>query len=250
MRRLVAVALTLVLCSAGIFGFDFSGKLHFDTYDGSPTFGFSFDAEGKITGSIGLNARLDYFTANSYEAQCLVVGKIWQVTLGAGVAYSIDNSAKNIIVPGVGLSAGMDLPLGMGLSANAILSLAPANLYEAYSFRVGGAFMFGTENADSALEYSLKQSAEREGRIHSVAFSVDAFEEGVPFTLSCGFGLGFITGSDTELLLPFEFHVEGGFSVRTGRAGTYSLEGRVTPFTYRDAELPFEVRLGAAFSMD
>lgn len=250
MRKIAAVFLISIFLGANIFAFEFAGRLHFDTYVGEPTFGFSFDASGDILESLRLEAKLDYFTANSYEAQCLLVGQLWKFTLGAGLAYSIDNSAKNIFVPGVGLSAYLPLPFNMGLSGNAILSLAPANLYEAYSFRVGGAFMFSTANADSALEYSVKQSAEREGRIHSVFFSLDAFEKGIPFTVSLGFGSDFITGSDASTGFQFEFHAIGGFSIITKKAGTYSLRGKVTPMTYRDVDLPFEVCLGVSFAQD
>lgn len=247
-KCVVSFLIILIVLTTHGFSFDFSGQLHFDTYAGDPTFGFSFDASGNVLDNLKLNAKLDYFTANSYEAQCLVVGKLWFLKLGAGIAYSIDNSAENIIVPGLGFTAHMDLPFNMALAADAILSLAPANLYEAYSFRVGGAFMFSTANADSTLKYSLKQSAEKKGKTHSATFSIEAFEKGVPFTLSLAFGTDFLTDIEDEDVL-FEFHIEGGFSIITKKAGIYSLKGKVTPITYRTNPTPFCVSLGAAFSL-
>ncbi len=247
MRKHIFITLLLVLFISNAFTFNFSSALHFDTYDNSPTFGVSFDAIGNILDNLELNAKLEYFNHNTYEAQCRVISKIWKMTLGGGVAYCIDNSAKNIIVPGLGFIAKLALPFNMGISADAIISLAPANLYEAYSFHTGGTFTFSTANADSALRYSVKQSAEKEGIIHSIMFSVLAFEKDVPFNISLGFGSDFIKNSDDKDTVPFEFHITSGFSIKTKKAGTYSLSGKVTPVTYRENKNPFSVSLGIAF---
>ena len=247
MRKKLFITFLCIFLAANSFAINFSGVLHYDTYLNTPTFGFSFDASGDILDNLDLNAKLDYFNHNTYEAQCRLITKIWKLTLGGGVAYSIDNSAKSIIVPGLGFTAKMDLPFKMGISSDAIISLAPANLYEAYSFHVGGTFTFSTDNAISALKYSVKQSAEKEGKLHSFLFSVLAFEKDVPFNISLGFGADLLQEKEAQESIPFEFHALGGFSIKTKKAGTYSLSGKVTPVTYRENKTPFSVSLGIAF---
>ena len=246
-KFIVFIATFISFVSFG-FSLDLSFAGHFDTYSGSNSGGFSFDATETIIPKLALNAKLDYFSPDSYEAQCLVLGNFKLLSVGAGIAYSMDNTAKNIIVPGLGFTATVKLPLNLGLNTAAIISLAPANLYKSYSFRVKGAILFDTPNAHSSINYSLKQSAEKEGLLHSTLFRVDAFEKNIPFTIMLGFGADFLT--HTENPVQIEGSIIGGFSIITKKLGTYFVEGKVSPITYRDIDIPFEIKAGASFLLD
>lgn len=247
-KNIFFIVFFITFASSFSFALNLSFAGHFDTYSGSNSGGFSFDATETIVPSIALNAKLDYFSPGSYEAQCLVLGNFDIVSVGAGIAYSMDNTAENIIVPGLGFTASVKLPLNLGFNAAAILSLAPANLYEAYSFRVKGTILFDTPNAHASLGYSLKQSAEKEGLLHSTMFRVDAFEKNIPFTIMLGFGADFLT--HTEDSIQVEGSIIGGFSIITKKAGTYFVEAKVSPITYRDMDIPFEIKGGASFLLD
>ena len=99
------------------------------------------------------------------------------------------------------------------------------------------------ENANSE-----KQSAEKEGLLHSTLFRVDAFEKNIPFTIMLGFGADFLT--HTENPIQIEGSIIGGFSIITKKLGTYFVEGKVSPITYRDIDIPFEIKAGASFLLD
>ena len=225
-KFIVFIATFISFVSFG-FSLDLSFAGHFDTYSGSNSGGFSFDATETIIPKLALNAKLDYFSPDSYEAQCLVLGNFKLLSVGAGIAYSMDNTAKNIIVPGLGFTATVKLPL---------------------NFRVKGAILFDTPNAHSSINYSLKQSAEKEGLLHSTLFRVDAFEKNIPFTIMLGFGADFLT--HTENPVQIEGSIIGGFSIITKKLGTYFVEGKVSPITYRDIDIPFEIKAGASFLLD
>lgn len=230
------------------FAFDLTFAGHYDTYSGSPAFGASFFASEDLNDKVEIKASLDYYTANSYEAQCGVTGKIAFITVGAGFAYCIDNSVNNVVVPGLALELKLETPLNIGVEGQAVLSLAPANLYKAYSFRATGAFTFDTDNANAILKYAIKQSAEKQGLNHSALFQVNAYEKDFPFRIMLGFGADFLTKTEQDKI-QLEVYVTGGMTLQTKKAGAYFLRGKASPLTYRDVSLPFELCLGAQFSL-
>ena len=249
MIKKLALAILIVsgIITQGI-AFDLTFAGHYDTYSGSSAFGASFFAREELNDKIEIKASLDYYTANSYEAQCGVAGKIAFITLGAGFAYCIDNSVNNVVVPGLALELKLETPLKVGIEGSAVLSLAPANLYKAYSFRATGAFTFDTDNANAILKYSIKQSAEKQGLNHSALFQVNAYRREFPFRIMLGFGSDFLTKTEQEKL-QLEVYVTGGMALVTEKAGTYFLRGKASPLSYRDISLPFELCLGVEFSL-
>lgn len=247
MKFTVSVCLGILLC-IHVFAVDITGAIHVDTYAGEPVAGISFEVEERIFSATAIKASLQYFTAHAYEAQCLLTHTIKNVLIGGGIAYSIDNSAKNIIVPGIGITTAVKLPWNLGFVGSAILSLAPANLYKAYSFRTNTRLLYSTPNADAFLQYTVKQSAEAAGITHGLLLQVEAFEKGVPFTLTLGFGTDFLTATEDDTSIEFEAHITGGFAIITSNAGTYFLQGKVTPLTYRNIAIPFEIYAGTRIS--
>jgi len=240
LKKIIFTNIFFFIVLTSSFALELGTYLHFDTYSEDFSVGISFFAKENIFKNLILEANLDYFTANAYEAMCSIKSSYKFLDFGGGLAYSIDNSQNNIMVPGINFFANMRLPFNLGLFGSAILSLAPANLYQAYSFRTLFKLSFSTPNANSFINYSIKQSAEFEGKNHGILFQVEAFEKGIPFTLILGFEANILALEETN----FEFNIKAGTSINTKKWGSYKLEGKFAPISYREVSFPFCITCG------
>ncbi len=250
-RRTVSLLILVVLIPAGAAALELSGAVHVDTYAGTVTPAFSFEVSERILPYCELSADLQYFTANRYQAQCLIRYSGKRGFVGGGIAYTIDNNVSDVIVPGIGVTGKLLLPFKLGLEGAGVFSLVPANLYKQYGFYMMGKLLFSTEHADSFIQYAVNRNAAEEHTVHTVLFEVEAFTQGVPFKLLLAFGTDFLTETTANSAkMSLELYGKGGFSIITEKAGTYFLRGQVTPLTYRAVSTPFEIAAGIELTLN
>ena len=243
MRKITIILVVFSICTVSLSAFDLSGSLHVDSFAGKPMVGFSFLAEEDIIPRLAVRAQTDYLTANEYDVQILGIAKLGPVFLGGGFALEITNNLQ----PGAGLLLGWQMTKHFALETATILSFTPEDLGKLHDIRGKLNVFYDTENVNADFSYKIKMGIATTDFINTLAFQVEAFEQGIPVGLTVGAGSDFFID---EQGFNLTVDVLGGLNVYGGKYGTYFAAARIGIFTLRVAQpIHYEVIMGARFSL-
>lgn len=234
------------ICTLSLCAFDLLGSLHVDTFSGSHNVGFSFLAEENIIPKLAMRAEAEYLTEQEYDIQILGVVKLSPVTLGGGFALEVTQNPQLPISPGMGLLCGWQATENFAIETSAILAFTPENLGKLHDIRVKLNVFYNTENVNTDFSYKIKKGIATSDFINTLAFQVEAFEQGVP--------VGLIVGAGSDIFIDTEglglmVSVAGGLNVYTGKYGTYFAKTKVGIFSLQSTSaIPYEIVAGARFS--
>lgn len=247
MKKIIASLLVSCICMFTLCAFDLSGSIHVDTYAGKPVVGFSFLAEENIIPKLAIRAQADYLTAQEYDIQILGILKLAPVVLGTGFALEVTNNPQLPISPGMGLILGWQITESFAMETAAILAFTPEDLGKLHDIRAKLDFFYDTENVNTDFSYKIKKGIATKDFINTLAFQVEAFEQGIPVGLTVGANSDFFI--DTEGF-GLTAAVLGGLNVYCGRYGTYFTTTKMGLFSLRGASsIPYEIVVGARFSL-
>lgn len=243
MRKIVIILVVFSICTVSLRAFDLSGSLHVDSFAGKPMVGFSFLAEEDIIPRLAVRAQTDYLTANEYDVQILGIAKLGPVFLGGGFALEITNNLQ----PGAGLLLGWQMTKHFALETATILSFTTEDLGKLHDIRGKLDVFYDTENVNADFSYKIKMGIATTDFINTLAFQVEAFEQGIPVGLTVGAGSDFFIDAEG---LGLTATVLGGLNVYGGRYGTYFATAKMGLFSLRgENAIPYEIEVGARFSL-
>ncbi len=194
-----------------------------------------------------VHAKAEYLTAQAYDIQTLVSGKLSIFTIGGGFALELDNTQTYSAIPGISLLTGIQITRRLGMELSGTISLKPENILKLSGLKASGKITYTTDNANAWIQYTI-QGAEARGFIHRLATEVEAFEKGFPFALLLGVGAdSFIIQPDQQDL---KVNVTGGFLIPTMKYGTYFAKTKVEVLSHQEGiGTPFDIAVGARFSL-
>ena len=246
MKKNLANLFVIYVCMISLSAFDLSGSLHVDTFSGSHNVGFSFFAEENIIPKLAMRAEAEYLTAREYDIQILGVVRLSPVTLGGGFALEVTKNPQLPISPGMGLLFGWQATKNFAMETSAIVAFTPEDLGKLHDIRVKMAFFYNTDNVNTDFSYKIKKGIATSDFINTLAFQVEAFEQGVP--------VGLVVGADSDIFIDTEglglmFSVVGGLNVYTEKYGTYFATTKIGLLSSRTDTTPYEITAGARFSL-
>lgn len=247
MRKTIASLLVSFICICTLWAFDLSGSIHVDTFAGSPMVGCSFLAEENIIPKLAIRAQANYLTAKEYDIQILGIVKLEPVVFGGGFALEVTNNQQLPISPGMGLLLGWQITESFALETAAIVAFIPEDLGKLHDIRVKLDFFYDTDNVNTDFSYKIKKGIATQDFINTLAFQVEAFEQGVPVGVIVGAGSDFFIDAEG---LGLTATVLGGLNVYGGRYGTYFATAKMGLFSLRgENAIPYEIEVGARFSL-
>jgi hypothetical protein len=246
MKKIISTVLTLYIWTFSLHAFDLSGSLHIDTYNGSPTVGFSFFAEENIIPRLAMRVQTDYLTAKEYDIQILGVAKFSPISFGGGFALEITKNPQIPISPGVGMLFDWQITKKLSWKTAGLLTFTHKNLGVLHGINVKTNFLYNSENVNADFGYKVRKGIAVNDFVNTLTLQAEAFEKGIPIGLIVGTGIDFLTiDTGFDLLAS----VTGGLGMYAGKYGSYFAKTKIGIFSLRNSNsIPYEIAFGARFS--
>lgn len=85
-----------------------------------------------------VHAKAEYLTAQAYDIQTLVSGKLSIFTIGGGFALELDNTQTYSAIPGISLLTGIQITRRLGMELSGTISLKPENILKLSGLKASG----------------------------------------------------------------------------------------------------------------